>query len=190
MLEKALYEVAYELANRPDWIVIPLRGVLALLDSEAAPLVKRTHRMPFGAELQADGRVRFRLWAPPHREVQIELDGETVAMRPIGEGWYELLTDRARAGTRYRFVLPDGLRVPDPASRYQPDDVHGPSEVVDPAAYAWRDASWTGRPWEEAVVYELHIGAFTPEGTFRASDRKARSSGCAWRHRNRDNADR
>ena len=125
--------------------------------------------MPFGAELQADGRVRFRLWAPPHREVQIELDGKTVAMRPIGEGWHELLTDRARAGTRYRFVLPDGLRVPDPASRYQPEDVHGPSEVVDPAAYAWRDAGWTGRPWEEAVVYELHIGAFTPEGTFRAA---------------------
>ncbi len=125
--------------------------------------------MPFGAELQADGRVRFRLWAPPHREVQIELDGETVAMQPVGEGWHELVTDRARAGTRYRFVLPDGLRVPDPASRYQPEDVHGPSEVVDPAAYAWRDAGWSGRPWHEAVVYELHIGAFTPEGTFRAA---------------------
>ncbi len=169
MLEKALYEVAYELANRPDWVAIPLRGVLALLDTETALVAARTHRMPFGAELQADGRVRFRLWAPPHREVQIELDGETVAMRATGAGWHELVTDCARAGTRYRFVLPDGLRVPDPASRYQPEDVHGPSEVVDPAAYAWRDANWSGRPWEEAVVYELHIGGFTPEGTFRAA---------------------
>ena len=125
--------------------------------------------MPFGAELQADGKVRFRLWAPPHREIQIELDGEAGAMQPVGEGWHELVTDHARAGTRYRFVLPDGLRVPDPASRYQPQDVHGPSEVVDPAAYVWRDAGWNGRLWEEAVVYELHIGAFTPEGTFRAA---------------------
>jgi malto-oligosyltrehalose trehalohydrolase len=169
MLEKALYEIAYELTNRPDWVVIPLRGVLALLEKETAPAPTRMHHMPFGAELQADGRVRFRLWAPPHREVQIELDGGTVAMKPVDEGWHELVTDRARAGTRYRFVLPDGLRVPDPASRYQLQDVHGPSEVVDPTAYAWRDAGWSGRPWHEAVVYELHIGAFTPEGTFGAA---------------------
>ncbi|HEX9534801.1 MAG TPA: malto-oligosyltrehalose trehalohydrolase, partial [Stellaceae bacterium] len=169
MLEKALYEIAYELAHRPDWVVIPLRGVLALLDRETAPAVTRTHRMPFGVELQADGRVRFRLWAPPHRNIQIELDGATAAMQLVGEGWHELVTDRARAGTRYRFMLPDGLRVPDPASRYQPEDVHGPSEVVDPGAYVWRDAGWSGRPWEQAVVYELHIGTFTPEGTFRAA---------------------
>ena len=125
--------------------------------------------MPFGAELQADGRVRFRLWAPPHREVHLELDGGTLPMKRGGDGWHELVTDRARAGTRYRFVLPDGLRAPDPASRYQPEDVHGPSEVIDPAAYRWRDDGWGGRPWEEAVVYELHIGAFTTEGTFRAA---------------------
>lgn len=125
--------------------------------------------MPFGAEVQTGGTVRFRLWAPSHREVKIELDGEAVAMEVVGEGWHELVTDRARADTRYRFVLRDGLRVPDPASRYQPEDVHGPSEVVDPAAYAWHDTGWSGRPWEETVVYELHIGAFTPEGSFRAA---------------------
>ena len=90
-------------------------------------------------------------------------------MRSVGEGWHELVTDRARAGTRYRFALPDGLRVPDPASRHQPEDVHGLSEVIDPSSYAWRDIAWRGRPWEEAVLYELHIGAFTPEGTFRAA---------------------
>jgi malto-oligosyltrehalose trehalohydrolase len=126
--------------------------------------------MPFGAELREDG-VCFRLWAPSHPAIGLELDGaaEPLPMRRDAEGWHELVTDRARAGTRYRFVLPDGLRVPDPASRHQPDDVHGPSEVVDPAAFAWTDAAWRGRPWEEAVVYELHIGAFTPEGTFRAA---------------------
>jgi malto-oligosyltrehalose trehalohydrolase len=129
----------------------------------------RAHRMPFGAELQADGRVRFRLWAPPHRKVELELDDQVIAMEAVGGGWHELVTDRARAGTGYRFVLPDGLRVPDPASRHQPDDVHGPSEVVDPAAYLWHDAGWKGRPWEQAVIYELHIGAFTPEGSFRAA---------------------
>src|SRR5260370_10974662 len=169
MLEKALYEIAYELANRPDWVVIPLRGVLALLDRETAPAVTRPRRMPFGVERQADGRVRFRLWAPPHRNIQIELDGATAAMQLVGEGWHELVPDRARAGTRYRFMLPDGLRVPDPASRYQPEDVHGPSEVVDPGAYVWHDAGWSGRPWEQAVVYEQHNGTFLPEGPFRAA---------------------
>jgi malto-oligosyltrehalose trehalohydrolase/4-alpha-glucanotransferase len=131
--------------------------------------MKRVHRMPFGADLQADGTVRYRLWAPPHREIQVELEGGMLAMERLDDGWHELVTGRARAGSRYRFVLPDGLRVPDPASRYQPEDVHGPSEVIDPAAYIWGDAGWNGSQWENAVVYELHIGAFTPEGTFRAA---------------------
>jgi malto-oligosyltrehalose trehalohydrolase/4-alpha-glucanotransferase len=127
--------------------------------------------MPFGAEARDDGTVRFRLWAPSHVVIQIELDhhAEPLAMRAIGGGWHELITDRAPPGTRYGFVLPDGLRVPDPASRHQARDVHGPSEVIDPATHAWSDGDWRGRPWEEAVVYELHIGAFTPEGTFRAA---------------------
>lgn len=166
MLEKALYEIAYELAHRPNWVEIPLRGVLALIE-KGPTSPRRMHRMPFGSELQAE-TVRFRLWAPSHSEIGLEIDGaEPVSMERIGQGWHQLVTDRARSGSRYRFVLPDGLRVPDPASRYQPDDVHGPSEVVDPSFYAWGDAVWRGRAWESAVVYELHIGAFTPEGTFR-----------------------
>jgi malto-oligosyltrehalose trehalohydrolase/4-alpha-glucanotransferase len=170
MLEKALYEVAYELANRPDWVAIPLRGVVALLDADGQDSTRRAHHMPFGAEVLSAAGVRFRLWAPSHREIGLELDGaEPMTMQSMGEGWHELVTDSARAGARYRFVLPDGLRVPDPASRHQPEDVHGASEVIDPSAYAWRDTAWRGRPWEEAVLYELHIGAFTPEGTFRAA---------------------
>jgi malto-oligosyltrehalose trehalohydrolase len=84
----------------------------------------------------------------------------------VGEGWFELTVAKAHAGSRYSFRLPDGLRVPDQASRYNPEDIHAPSEVVDPAAFRWTDGSWRGRPWEEAVLYELHIGTFTAKGTF------------------------
>ncbi|HYG87416.1 MAG TPA: malto-oligosyltrehalose trehalohydrolase [Azospirillum sp.] len=127
------------------------------------------HAMPFGAEMSPDGSVRFRLWAPSAPSVAVELDAsEPLPMHPVGEGWFELSTDRARAGGRYRFALPDGLKVPDPASRFQAQDVHGFSEVVDPGRYAWRHADWRGRPWHEAVLYELHVGTFTPEGTYRA----------------------
>jgi malto-oligosyltrehalose trehalohydrolase len=94
---------------------------------------------------------------------------EPLAMRSGGAGWYEVAIADAGPGTRYRFVLPDGSRVPDPASRYAPVGVHGPSEVVDPDAFQWSDAEWRGRPWDEAVLYELHVGTFTPEGNFRAA---------------------
>jgi malto-oligosyltrehalose trehalohydrolase len=116
------------------------------------------------------------LWAPNCAQIGIEIqaaaaadDSSVTAMRASGAGWHELVVREARAGTRYRYVLPDGLRVPDPASRFQPEDVHGPSEVIDPAQYAWRDGAWDGRAWHEAVVYELHLGTFTPGGTFRAA---------------------
>jgi malto-oligosyltrehalose trehalohydrolase len=93
-------------------------------------------------------------------------------MRTQGDGWYQLFVPIARASTRYRFVLPDGSRVPDPASRFQPLGVHGPSEVIDPTTFGWSDAAWHGRCWTEAVLYELHVGAFTPEGTFCAATAK------------------
>ncbi|MGH7046800.1 MAG: malto-oligosyltrehalose trehalohydrolase [Stellaceae bacterium] len=126
--------------------------------------------MPFGAEIVAEG-VRFRLWAPRHEEIRLQLiaGGPPHPMGAAGDGWHELVTGAARRGSLYRFVLPDGLHVPDPASRFQPQDVHGPSEVIDPGAYEWRDTGWRGRPWAECIVYELHVGAFTPEGTFRAA---------------------
>ena len=125
--------------------------------------------MPFGAELQPDGGVRFGLWAPAAARVELSLQCREGALRlplvPQGGGWHELETGRAAAGDRYRYRI-DGRAVPDPASRFNPDDVHGASEVVDPAAYEWADASWRGRPWHEAVVYELHVGTFSPEGSF------------------------
>jgi len=87
-------------------------------------------------------------------------------MEPRGEGWFELVTDAARPGTRYKFQIDSGQEVPDPASRFQPQDVHGPSEVIDPNSFEWQDDEWLGRRWEEAVIYELHVGAFTPGGKF------------------------
>ena len=127
--------------------------------------------MPFGAELRSDGRVRFRLWSPSHSEVRIELGHELMVMDAIGDGWHELVTDHSGQGMSYRFVLPDGLRVPDPASRHQPKDVHGPSELIDPASYDWRDAGWTGHAWKQAVIYELHIGCLHAGGHIPRGDR-------------------
>jgi maltooligosyltrehalose trehalohydrolase len=128
--------------------------------------------MPFGAEVR-NGAVRFRLWAPKHSCIALEIDGTQIGpMQNLEYGWHELVTNYAGPGSRYRFVLPDGLRVPDPASRFQPQDVHGPSEVIEPTSYEWRHADWRGRPFHEAVIYELHVGAFTPEGTFRAAREK------------------
>jgi malto-oligosyltrehalose trehalohydrolase len=83
-------------------------------------------------------------------------------------GWFELVTNAAGAGTKYKFRIDNEREVPDPASRFQPQDVNGPSEVIDPDAFDWQDLAWRGRPWEEAVIYELHVGAFTPRGTFAA----------------------
>jgi malto-oligosyltrehalose trehalohydrolase len=83
-------------------------------------------------------------------------------------GWFELITDAAKSGSQYHFRIDGEREVPDPASRFQPRDVHGPSEVIDPFAFEWRDQTWRGRRWEEAVIYELHVGAFTPAGTFSA----------------------
>ena len=131
------------------------------------PRVRRVHRMPFGAETLSSGGTRFRLWAPAVPAVTLCLDGGPAhTMIPIGGGWFEVTAAEARPGSRYRFRLPDGVLVPDPASRHQPEDVHGPSEVVDPEAFDWTDAGWRGRPFEEAVFYELHVGAFAPAGTF------------------------
>jgi malto-oligosyltrehalose trehalohydrolase len=126
------------------------------------------HVMPFGAEVLGVEGVRFQLWAPAAQRVELLLEttGRALPLLGTGDGWHRLVTDQAPPGTRYRYRIDGGTAVPDPASRFQPEDVHGPSEVVDPDAYVWGDAAWRGRPWEEMVIYELHVGAFTAEGTF------------------------
>ncbi len=132
--------------------------------------MKRSHSMPFGAECRPDGSVRFRLWAPAANQVKVRLDrdGKTtrLPLQLCDHGWFEAVTDAAKPGTLYRFQIDDGQEIPDPASRFQPRDVHGPSEVINPHAFDWQDAAWLGRRWEGAIIYELHVGAFTPAGTF------------------------
>jgi malto-oligosyltrehalose trehalohydrolase len=93
-------------------------------------------------------------------------------MQNAGDGWHEIVANGVTPGCEYLFILPDGSAVPDPASRRQAGDVHGPSVVVDHNAYRWTNSKWQGRPWEEAVIYELHMGTFTAEGTFRAAIEK------------------
>jgi malto-oligosyltrehalose trehalohydrolase len=132
--------------------------------------MKHRHDMPFGASF-GRGETRFRLWAPACERVRLELAGrEPVPMAAIEDGWHEAVVAGVMPGAEYEFCLPGRDEpVPDPASRANPADVHGPSVVVDPEAYEWRDDGWRGRPWNEAVVYELHVGTFTPEGTFAAA---------------------
>ena len=132
----------------------------------------RKHRMPFGAECGPDGGVTFRLWAPAAGSVDLLIDNKTLAMPRVDSQWFALTTDEASAGSLYWFLIDRKTRVPDPASRFQPHDVHGPSEVIDPASFDWGDAEWRGRAWEETVLYELHVGAFTPCGTYAGVEEK------------------
>ncbi|POW57701.1 malto-oligosyltrehalose trehalohydrolase [Candidatus Pantoea alvi] len=126
----------------------------------------------WGAEYVANDAVRFSLWAPGQHSVNLRLNGKDTQMSPAEDGWFELLSTGVAPGSEYNFVLADGTVVPDPASRAQKDEVNGPSLVVDPTRYVWQHQAWQGRPWEESVVYELHIGTFTPEGTFQAAIEK------------------
>ena len=119
----------------------------------------------FGPKLTKDG-VHFRLWAPAAKRVDLLLEKPHALMR--GEdGWFFADIAGAKASTRYKFRIDDEIDVPDPASAFQPEDVFGPSEVIDHAAYPWRATDWRGRPWEEAVIIETHVGAFTQDGSYR-----------------------
>src|SRR6266550_4498240 len=149
------------------WRPSPTARVTA---ASAGVHMRRSHSMPFGAAIVPRG-VRFRLWAPAARRVEVGVGAATDDlawhdMRGDPDGWYERVVEGARAGARYYFRIDDATHVPDPASRCNPDDVHGASQVVDPLAYDWHDVNWRGRLWHEAVLYELHVGAFTAAGTF------------------------
>ncbi|HXF13908.1 MAG TPA: alpha-amylase family glycosyl hydrolase, partial [Terriglobales bacterium] len=135
--------------------------------------MKRKHEMPFGAEIRDDGTARFRLWAPKTFSVTLQLNNPErgLPMSLRDEGWFELTTD-ASAGAQYSFNVNDKQLVPDPAARFQPSGVHGPSEVIDPFSYDWQDSNWRGRPWDEAVIYELHVGTFSGEGTYSGVEAK------------------
>jgi maltooligosyltrehalose trehalohydrolase len=129
--------------------------------------MKRMYHMAFGATSQSDG-TEFRLYAPKAQHVALRIDGHDRAMTRDGE-WFRLRAAEAKPGMLYRYVIDGGQAVPDPASRFQPQDVNGPSEIIAPNAFEWTDQEWRGRPWHEAVLYELHLGTFTREGTYRAA---------------------
>jgi len=120
----------------------------------------------FGARLTDNG-ASFRLWAPAARRVDLVLE-KPQPMQRHGEGWYGLEVVGVGAGTRYNFRIDGEIDVPDPASAFQPEDVFGPSELIDHDSFAWRARNWRGRPWAETVLIETHVGAFTHAGTYRA----------------------
>ena len=124
----------------------------------------------FGAHVHGN-TTTFRLWAPAAKRVEVMLD-HAHAMQAGPEGWHELTIAGIGAGALYKYRLDHELEVPDPASHFQPHDVFGPSEVIDHDAFAWRTQAWQGRPWHEAVTLEIHIGTFTPAGTFRSAIEK------------------
>ena len=109
----------------------------------------------------------FRVWAPTPESVAVEVGGEQVPMAPVGGGWREAEVDWAAAGDDYRFVV-DGDALPDPRSPFQPEGVHGPSRLIEHSAFPWTDGDWRGFHLPSAVLYELHVGTFTEEGTFEA----------------------
>jgi maltooligosyltrehalose trehalohydrolase len=135
--------------------------------------MKSSHTMPFGACLTPGGGALFRLWAPSAKQVDLVLTsgpGKGIQLMQAKEGgWYELAIDQADAQTRYAYRIDGQQLVPDPASRCNPDDVHGASLITDPQAFNWPDGEWRGRPWHEAAIYEMHVGCFTTEGSFTSA---------------------
>ena len=113
---------------------------------------------------------RFRVWAPGAGKVSVEVAGAKHPLAKRDGGWWEAEVDAAHAGMDYAYFLDDeDLALPDPRSLWQPHGVHGPSRILDSGAFVWNDAGWEAPPLASAILYELHIGTFTPEGTFDAA---------------------
>jgi maltooligosyltrehalose trehalohydrolase len=126
--------------------------------------------MRLGANRLADGRWEFLLWAPNARTVSLHLlhSGELLTMAPVSRGYFRRTVENLEPGTRYFFQLDGAHELPDPASRFQPEGVHGPSEVVDLHHFHWTDQNWQGTTLERSIFYEIHVGTYTAEGTFDA----------------------
>jgi maltooligosyltrehalose trehalohydrolase len=131
-------------------------------------------RLQSGVEVQPGGGVHARVWAPARRRVELVRDGSAdgTPLDPEGDGFFSGAVAALGPGDRYWFRLDGGPLRPDPASRYQPDGPHGPSQVIDPDAFAWTDDGWAGLEREGQVLYEMHVGTFTPEGTWAAAGRE------------------
>ncbi|MFL6237427.1 MAG: alpha-amylase family glycosyl hydrolase, partial [Thermoanaerobaculia bacterium] len=138
----------------------------------------KTRNLPVGAEVTPEG-VHFRVWAPARERVEVVFEEDAAAewevdceLTPEKDGWFSGLVKGAGAGALYKYRLDGGDTFPDPASRSQPQGPHGPSQVVDPSTFEWTDGDWPGAGREGQVIYEMHIGTFTPEGTWEAAARE------------------
>lgn len=139
-------------------------------------------RIPIGAEVSANGQIHFRIWAPLCQKVEVIVEGPAAKDSAIVElaaepdGYFSGRTCRAKPGDLYRYRLEgNDVLVPDPASRFQPEGPLGPSMIIDPARFAWHDRNWKGVAIEGQVIYEVHIGTFTAEGTWRAAGQQLKA---------------
>ena len=137
---------------------------------------ERRSALRFGATLIGNSRTHFRVWAPKAKKVDVALNHadrteqqRTTSLKRKDNGIFECVVDNCPAGTQYRFQLDNRAPRPDPYSRFQPQGVHGPSEVIDPNAHSWSDVNWKGHENRELVIYEMHLGSFTQEGTYLAA---------------------
>jgi len=136
-----------------------------------------SRRYSVGAELSPHGGIHFRVWAPIRKRIAVVLEGPgaggEIPLESGGDGFFSIQIPDCQAGTLYRFRLDDDATLyPDPASRFQPDGPHGPSQVIDPWAYRWSDQDWKGAELHGTVLYEMHVGTFTKEGTWAAAERE------------------
>ena len=174
-----------ELQNRPEWAHIPLAALARLQQTTRRPEcimgndveaigsrslddAPAAWRPALGAWMEGDAG-RFRVWAPAARSIDLVMAGGDAPPQPLARGdhgYWELRVADVRAGDRYWYRIDGNRTLPDPASRFQPEGVHGPSEVIDPKAFAWTDLGWMGTSLEHLIIYELHVGTFSPAGTF------------------------
>ena len=136
----------------------------------------KARNLPVGAEVTPEG-VHFRVWAPSRERAVVvfeesSAEEQAVELAPEQDGYFSGLVKGAGAGTLYKYRLDGGDAFPDPASRFQPQGPHGPSQVIDPSTFPWTDAGWPGAGREGRVIYEMHVGTFTPEGTWEAAARQ------------------
>ena len=145
------------------------------MNQQVQPRTKtQPRRFPIGAEVRSDG-VHFRVWAPKRQQVDVIFEGgarEALALVPEGNGYFSGFAEGLQSGTRYRYRLDGEGPYPDPASRFQPEGPHGPSQVIDPSTFHWTDGDWQGVTLEGQVIYEMHIGTFTQKGTWEAAARE------------------
>ncbi len=128
--------------------------------------------MPVGPHYSANGYCTFKVWAPFRNKVDLRIlspKERVFPMKKDARGYWRVSVEEVSPGTTYLYRLDDQLERPDPASRFQPDGVHGPSAVINPSAFRWDDGDWRGLPLEEMIIYEVHVGTFTPEGALDAA---------------------